>query len=265
MTAKNKPASMPDFSKTATFAVLPDGKEQTGIHAGLFNRRFSMFTRISALLLGLAFAALAHAAEPFEAGKQYFLIDPPQPTSTGDKVEVLEVFSYGCPACNQFLATMKKLKAELPANAELAYLPASFNPGEDWPVLQRAFFAAQALGALDKTHDATYDAIWKDDGALRIADPKTHRLVSPLPTIEDVAKFYAGLGVNQADFLGAAKSFAVDVKMKRADAQIKAYGVDSTPTLIINGKYRFTGTSAGSLDNAVALAKFLIAKESAGK
>ncbi|MDR2013123.1 MAG: thiol:disulfide interchange protein DsbA/DsbL [Rhodanobacter sp.] len=224
-----------------------------------------MFTRIPALLLGFALVTLAHAADPFEAGKQYFIIEPQQPTSTGDKIEVLEVFSYGCPACNQFQATIKKLKAELPANTELTYLPASFNPSEDWPVFQRAFLAAQTLGVTDKTHDATYDAIWKDDGALRISDLKTHRLVSPLPTIEDVAKFYAGLGVNKDDFLGAANSFAVNMKMKRADAQIKTYGVDSTPTLIINGKYRFTGSSAGGLDNTVALAKFLIAKESAGK
>jgi thiol:disulfide interchange protein DsbA len=53
--------------------------------------------------------------------------------------------------------------------------------------------------------------------------------------------------------------------MKRADAQIKAYGVDSTPTLVVNGKYRLTVASAGGVDKLVPLIKFLVAKESAGK
>ena len=225
-----------------------------------------MLKRVSALLFGLTFAAIAHAAgEPFEAGKQYFVVEPAQPTSTGDKVEVVEVFSYACPACNFFQPTMATLKKSLPANAELVFLPAAFRPDEDWPVFQRAFYAAQTLGILDKSHDATFDAVWKDDGTLHIADPTTHRPVSPAPTIDDVAKFYATLGVKSDEFLGVANSFAINTKMKRADAQLKAYGVDSTPTLIVNGKYRLTAQSAGGVDKVIPLVKFLIAKESGGK
>lgn len=226
-----------------------------------------MFKRVSILLLGLAFTALGHAAEEgFEAGKNYFLIEPPQATNTGDKVEVVEVFSYACPACNLFQPTMTKLKAALPANAELVYLPAAFRPDEDWPVFQRAFYAAQALGILDKTHEATFDAIWKDDGSLRISDPKTRRPVKQMPTIEDVGAFYASkAGVKADEFVGVANSFAVNTKMKRADSMIKAYGVDSTPTLVVAGKYRLTAASAGAVDKVAPLIKFLIEKESAGK
>ncbi|HEY0230887.1 MAG TPA: thiol:disulfide interchange protein DsbA/DsbL, partial [Dokdonella sp.] len=84
-----------------------------------------MLSRVPALLFGLAFAAFAQAAdEPFEAGKQYFIVEPAQPTTTGDKIEVVEVFSYACPACNAFQPTMQKLKAALPADAELTYVPA---------------------------------------------------------------------------------------------------------------------------------------------
>lgn len=226
-----------------------------------------MFKRVSALVFSLAFATAAHAAgETFEAGKNYFVIEPPQPTSTGDKIEVMEVFSYACPACNMFQPTMHKVKEALPANAELVYLPASFRPDEDWPVFQRAFYAAQSLGIVDKTHDATFDAVWKDDGTLRISDAATHRPVKPMPTIEDVARFYATTaGIKAEDFVGVANSFAVNTKMKRADAQIKASGVDSTPTIIVNGKYRLTASSAGSIDKVVPLVKFLIEKENAGK
>jgi len=221
-----------------------------------------MLKRFVAVLFGLTVLPLAHAqALQYEAGKHYFLVEPPQPTTTGDKVEVLEVFSYACPACNAFQLTANKIKSELPANAQMAYLPAAFRADEDWPVFQRAFFAAQALGLVDKTHDAMFDAVWKE-GSLKISDPVSHKVVQPLPTIDDVAKFYAKYGVKAEDFVGTANSFAVNAKIKRADAQVKAYGVDSTPTIIVNGKYRLTSASAGGWDKVPALVTYLVNLES---
>jgi len=221
-----------------------------------------MLKRFVAVLFGLTVLPLAHAqALQYEAGKQYFLVEPPQPTTTGDKVEVLEVFSYACPACNACQLTANKIKSELPANAQMAYLPAAFRADEDWPVFQRAFFAAQALGLVDKTHDAMFDAVWKE-GSLKISDPVSHKVVQPLPTIDDVAKFYAKYGVKAEDFVGTANSFAVNAKIKRADAQVKAYGVDSTPTIIVNGKYRLTSASAGGWDKVPALVTYLVNLES---
>lgn len=223
-----------------------------------------MLKRASALLLGLAFAGVATAADDaFEAGKQYFPVEPAQPTLNADRPEVVEVFSYACPACNLFQPTMKKLKAALPANTDIVYLPASFRPDEDWPVFQRTFYTAQALGIVDKSHDATFDAVWKDPGPLRISDPTTHKPVQPMPTMDDVAKFFTTFGVKAEDVTGVASSFAINTKMKRADAMLKAYGVDSTPTLIVNGKYRLTAQSAGSVDKVIPLIQFLIAKDAA--
>ena len=219
-----------------------------------------MLKRFAALVFGLTVFA-AHAQQTFEAGKEYFLVEPAQGTSTGDKIEVLEVFSYACPACNQFRPFVDKIKESLPANATMTYLPASFIPAEDWPTFQRGFFAAQALGLVDKTHNAMFDAVWKE-GSLKTSDPVTHQLVKQMPTIDDVAKFYAGYGVKAEDFVGVANSFAVNTKMKRADAQIKAYGVDSTPTVIVNGKYRITPRSAGGMDKVQAVVAYLVAQES---
>ncbi len=217
-----------------------------------------MLKRFVAVLFGLAVLPLAHAqALQYEAGKQYFLVEPPQPTTTGDKIEVLEVFSYACPACNAFQTIANKIKSDLPKNAQMAYLPAAFRTDEDWPVFQRAFFAAQALGLVEKTHDAMFDAVWKE-GSLKINDPVSHKLVQPMPTIDDIAKFYAKYGVKAEDFVGTANSFAVNAKIKRADAQVKAYGVDSTPTIIVNGKYRLTAQSAGGWDKVPALVTYLI-------
>jgi len=216
--------------------------------------------------------APAAAAAPFVdngkwvEGKNYFLIDPAQPTSHPGKIEVTEVFSYGCPACNGFHSTAEQIARNLPPNAVMNYLAASFRPDENWPMYQRAFYAAQALGLVDKTHDAMFDAVWKS-GELSTYNLKSSGLKphSAWPTIEDAAKFYAKYGVDPQEFVGVANSFTVNTRMKRADDLMKAYGVESTPTMVINGKYRFTASSAGGYAQSIELTQWLVAKEAAGK
>ena len=105
------------------------------------------------------------------------------------------------------------------------YLPAAFRSDEDWPAFQRAFFAAQALGLVDKTHNAMFDAVWKEARSRSPIRSRT-RSSTRCRRSRTSRKFYAKYGVNAEDFVGTANSFAVNAKMKRADAQIKAYGVD---------------------------------------
>jgi thiol:disulfide interchange protein DsbA len=219
---------------------------------------------VGALTIATAQAQLA-AGDNWEAGKQYFLIDPPQPTTSGDKIEVTEVFSYGCPACNFAVASVEKLAKSLPPNAAINYVPASFNPSEDWLLFQRVFYTAQALGLGDKAHQAMFDAVWKT-GELATMDKATNRLKQPQPSLDDVAKFFVRFGIKPEDFIATANSFAINTKMKQADAYIKACSVDVTPTLVVNGKYRLTTTSAGGDWNKTEqLILFLVHKESAAK
>jgi thiol:disulfide interchange protein DsbA len=214
--------------------------------------------------LALVLASASCNAQAWTEGKNYFRIDTPQRTSVAPgKVEVMEVFSYACPACNRFQPIMQELKKSLPPNAQVVYLPASFIAPEDWPVFQRAYFAADALGIAAKTHDAMFNAVWTT-GELAVSDPKTGRLKNPLPSIQDIARFYTRTaGVPADKFLAMAKSFTVDARMKQADAQIGAMQALSTPMLIVNGKYRMdTNSAGGDYDKLVQLVKYLVAKES---
>jgi thiol:disulfide interchange protein DsbA len=222
-------------------------------------RRFIM-ARLAVLVL--AFAAGTCSAQNWVEGKDYFRITPPQPTNVAPgKVEVMEVFSFGCPACNKFQPIMKQLIASLPPNAQVVYLHASFIPRENWPLLQRAFFTAQALGIEEKTHDAMFNAVW-GTGELGAVDPVTEHLKSSLPTIEDIAKFYErAAGVKAATFVATSKSFGVEAKMRMADDEIGAAQALSTPTIIVNGKWRLQ--PAGSYDQMISLVKYLVAQESA--
>ena len=208
------------------------------------------------------FAATASAQALWVAGKHYTVIPTQRTNVPAGKVEVMEVFSYGCPACNSFLSTMKKLKAALPPNAQLTYLPASWNKAENWPLFQRAYLTAQSLGVAEKAHDAMFQAIWST-GELGITDKGSGRLKTQLPSIEDAARFYQRVtGVKSETFVKASKSFGVDLKVRQADSQILAMLVAGTPTLVVNGKYRVNNENLRTADEIIELVKFLVAKES---
>ena len=218
------------------------------------------------LLIGavpLALGAGPAAATDWVEGTNYEVLQNPQPTSVpAGKVEVTEVFSYACPACNAFYPTVDKLRASLPPGAVLDFVSAAFIPSEDWPMFQRAYYTALLLGLVNpRTHDAMFNAVWKT-GELAVADPKTDRLIQPPPGIEDAAKFYAHQsGVSAQKFIDASNSFGVVTRMREADQYIKDCQVDQTPTIIVNGKYRLTPQTAGGYTQLIELVKYLVAKE----
>jgi protein dithiol oxidoreductase (disulfide-forming) len=218
-------------------------------------------TLLFALLV--LFVVEARAAAWTE-GQDYYLITPAQASSVpAGKVEVLEVFSYGCPACNSFQPTLQLLKKSLPPNAQLAFLPAAFSAPEDWPMFQRAWFAAQALGIAERTHQQVYDAVWQT-GELATFVPGTNRLKSPMPSIEDAARLYAHwTGIKAQDFLAMAHSFGVDMKMRGADAQILAMQVPSTPCIVVAGRYRVNNDAVRAPGRLIELVRYLVAKAGA--
>lgn len=210
--------------------------------------------RIAAILLsGLLMAPVAFAqnmVERFTAGQHYFPISPAVPTTVpAGKVEVVEAFSYACIHCAHFHPSLETWKKSKPAAAHLVLLPVVFNPS--WEALARAYYAAEALGALDRTHAKMFNAIFVEKKEFR--------------TIEDIAKWYAGQGVNEAKFLATAKSFGVNAKIKRATDLVQRYKVEGTPSVMVAGKYRITGASAGDYQTLWQIVDFLVAKELAGR
>jgi thiol:disulfide interchange protein DsbA len=218
---------------------------------------------LAVLVYASAIPARAAPAQWVE-GTNYVVLDQAQPTTVpAGKVEVMEVFSYGCPFCNKFQPVIHRLEHSLPRNTRMVYLPASFNPAEDWPLFQRAYFTAQALGIADSTHQAIYDAVWKT-GQLATEAPGTNQLRQPLPSLEDVAHCYSQLtGVSAQTFVATAQSFGVETRMREADAQVMAMQIPSTPCIVVDGKYRIVMESLHSIDDVIPLVKFLVAKASA--
>ena len=124
-------------------------------------------------------------------------------------------------------------------------MPAIFSA--QWEPYARAFYTAQSLGVLDQTHQALFDAL--------------HRDHLPMRTIDDLATFYAQHGVDRTRFLAESASFEVESKLTRAREIVTADGVDGTPTIVVNGKYRVTGASAGGYPQLIELVDWLVKKE----
>jgi thiol:disulfide interchange protein DsbA len=189
---------------------------------------------VTLLLIGTS----AQAQLLWKEGVHYNTL--PMPTRAGapaDKIEVAEVFSYGCPYCDKAKEAVATLAKSLPADAAMTYVHASFAPSEAWPMFQRAFYTARALGIAEALHEAVFDAVWRT-GEIPLVDKATGSIRRPLPTIEDAAKFYARLSpVKQPEFLKASSSPEVDAAVKRADELVKLWKVPGTPCLVVNGRY----------------------------
>lgn len=209
-----------------------------------------MFIRTAVALLGaVALSAVQAQSGPFQEGVHYERIEPAQPTfAAPGKVEVIEVFSYSCHACAAAQPAVDSWKKSMPAEVQFSYLPAVFQPG--WEVTARGYFAADALGLLEKTHQASFDANFK--------------LKQPLSTVDDVAKLYAGFGSSVEEISKVMTGFAVNTRMQRARKQIMAYGVESTPTLVVNGKWRVkAGNAVGSHQGMFSVVNYLVQREAA--
>ena len=202
--------------------------------------------RTAFLTLALALPALAGAQSRFTEGQQYSRIDPPQPTHVAEgKIEVVEIFSYACVHCATFEPHIAAWKKQMPENAQFRGLPAVFSPA--WEPYARAYFAAESLKVLDKVHEPLFKAL--------------HEERRPLRTVEEIADFAAEKGVDRAQFLEVANASSTTLKLNRAREQAMRYGIQGTPSMVVNGKYLVEAGKSGGFQGMIEVVNFLVAQE----
>lgn len=191
-------------------------------------------------------AATNGAAEDFVLGQHYQEVKPAVPSSvSADKVEVLELFWYGCPHCYAFEPQLQEWLAKKADYVEFVRVPAVF--AHNWEVHARAYYAAQQLGILEKIHAPLFEAI--------------HKQGRKVFSEEEIAAFFADHGVSAEDFHKAYNSFDVDTKTRHAIALTHEYGISGVPALIVNGKYRSSAQEAGDFASLLKVVDFLADKE----
>jgi thiol:disulfide interchange protein DsbA len=191
-------------------------------------------------------ALLATQAWAFDEGVEYVALDQPQPTETGDKIEVVEVFMYSCPHCYHLEPTIESWLKTKPDNVEFRHMPAVFGPRVEPHA--RAFYAAELLGVRDKFHEPLFKAlhvqkrkIWDEDALVAFAEEQ---------------------GIDGKEFRDAYNSFFVNMKVRRAVEMGQRFGVDGVPAVVINGKYRTSPSQTGSKETLVKVMDHLIGVES---
>jgi protein dithiol oxidoreductase (disulfide-forming) len=169
----------------------------------------------------LAFAVSASAIAQPAPGKEYRVINPPQPTDSGKRVEVLEFFWYACPHCNALQPSLRAWLKQKPADVEFKRVPAVLD--KTWLSLTWAYYALEAVGAVDKLHYDVFAAIHEQ--RLRLSDPQL--------LFDLVAK----QGIDRQKFSDTYNSFGVKNRGARAMELTRNYDIPGTPALTVDGKY----------------------------
>ena len=201
-------------------------------------------------------AAPAAAVDPNapapRLGTDYEVITVPQPTwnPADGRIEVVEVFSYMCIHCAEFQPNVDAYKPKLPADVRWTYVPAAF--GGAWNEAAKAFFTAETLGVQERTHDAVFNAIFVE-----------RQVTAGKP--EEFVALYGKLGVDKAKFQAVMGSFGITAKVNRAHQFALRTGVNATPTIIINGKYRVNITQDRGAKGMLDTVNYLVAQERAAK
>jgi protein dithiol oxidoreductase (disulfide-forming) len=192
----------------------------------------------------------APTSERFKEGTNYRKIVPAQPTGVAPgKVEVLEVFWYGCAHCFALDPALESWRNKgKPQYVEFVRIPAMWNDGTRMQA--RLFYTAEALGKLEALHTQIFREI--------------HVNGDPLNTVEKITAFFRKHGVSPDAFQKAFSSFAVESKLQRADFLNRRYRINTVPTFVVNGKYVTGVGDAGGEPQLFALLEELAAHEHGG-
>jgi thiol:disulfide interchange protein DsbA len=199
----------------------------------------------------------AQAAPPAPTGPEprpgtdYVVLDSPQPLwSQAPRIEIAEVFSYRCIHCAEFQPKVDQWLKTMPADVRWEYVPGVF--GGSWDDFARAYFAAEVLGVRERTHDNVFKGVFVDQ---YVKEGKP----------DEIAQMYTHWGVDKAQMLSTMQSFGVTAKLNRAKQFAKRTGVNATPTIILNGKYRVEVTPDRGFDGMLQTVEWLLARERAGQ
>ncbi|HXV09844.1 MAG TPA: thiol:disulfide interchange protein DsbA/DsbL [Burkholderiales bacterium] len=202
-----------------------------------------------ALRSGLAFLAFtcvtapAMAQEPIKSRQnlEYRLISQ-QPVETGDLIEVIDFFWYGCPYCDQLQPGLEAWVKRKPGDVALRRIPAILN--DSWKAHARIFYTLESLNEVERLHLQVYRGYHAE---------KLH-MSKPDVMVEWAVRH----GIDRQRWLDAYYSREVDEKVERAGALTRAYTVAGTPTLVVDGRYLTSGNLAASLQEMIATLEDLI-------
>lgn len=198
----------------------------------------------AALLLPLS-ACQADSEATYVAGTHYEVLPQAVPTADPTRIEVAEVFWYGCSHCYAFEPFLEPWKAALADDVAFVGVPAIWAP--EMKLHAKAYYTAKALKVLDKLHIPIFEAM----------NLKKLKLASEAA----ITELFIAQGVSAKNFSKVFNSWGVAQQVKQAEAKQRGYRTQGTPELVVNGKYRISGRLAGGHEGMLKVAAFLIELE----
>lgn len=190
-----------------------------------------MIRIVRTMALFCAFLPVLAAQAAPQVDVEYKLIKPAQPVM-GKKIEVIEFFSYACPHCGEFEPALQGWLKRKPKDVDYRMVPMVFRA--QWKPPAKLYYTLETMGIIDQYHQKVYDAFYKQN--------------KDLTTDQAVKDWAKSAGIDATRFSEIYDSFAVDTKIQRAMTIGRAYGVQFTPSLAVNGKYLTGPSMAGGHD-----------------
>jgi thiol:disulfide interchange protein DsbA len=209
--------------------------------------RIGIIVVLLTTLLAQAVPAWSEAAV-YQEGEHFDRLPIPVDTRDPSKVEVVEVFSYGCIHCKNFQGAVDAWREGIPEHVDFYRLPATFNP--TWEALAQLFYTAEALGVTERVHGPAFQAI--HDRGVNLTDVD---LMAEL--------FEREAGVTPEQFRQVFNSFSVRSRVQQAHARGVTYRLSGTPTIIVDGMYRVDGRMAGGNAEMLDVVNYLVAQRHA--
>jgi thiol:disulfide interchange protein DsbA len=214
----------------------------------LLNRRHFNGYLLTALGCALGVSTFTPVFANLVEGRDWRLIDPPQPSDTPGKIEVLEFFSYGCPHCRDLNVFINPWSHGLSAEVSFRRVPVSFGRSA-WASLAQLYFALESTGDLERLDQSVFDALHKERVKLYTKTALLDWVVSH--------------GVDSKTFSDAFDSFDVQTKRSRGDYLAGRYQIDAVPTITVAGRYAVLGREVKGLPDLLTIADELIVKVTA--
>ncbi len=204
----------------------------------------SRFITVALFLIGFGFANSSVADSDIVEGKDYTRLVSPQPTQSGDKIEVLEFFWYGCPHCNALHPYIKTWLESMPEDVDFNYVPAILRA--NWVAGAKIFYTLEVINATEELHDKVYAAL--------------HNEKVNLNKESILFDWVEKQGVEREVFVDAYESFAIQNKVSRSTQMSRQYKLSGTPALVVDGKYLTSGSMGGTAKDTIRILNKLIEK-----
>jgi thiol:disulfide interchange protein DsbA len=179
----------------------------------------------------------ASAQQRARPGYEYVTIDP-QPVLSGDRIEVVEFFWYGCPYCYRLQAPLETWLKDKPADVTLRRIPAIFR--ESWVPHARLYYTLDALGELPRLHQSVYRSMHEDRMSLNSAD--------------STAEWARQNGIDAARWVETYNSAEVERKVEDSRRFTRSFAIKGTPSLVVDGRYL---TSSGMTETVAGVIPIL--------